>query len=162
MKETGEVEEETTRVPVGVHLAALFLWGVIVGLVIVVLGLTIVAVPMLYSAALSDDPYPEAVVFSLILVSAVTIVVGILSGALWLVNLLEGRETGRNPGHPGRKIGLAMVGTLVFAGLIALLSWLPSIFMHGVSGTFPWPLVWGCIGGGALRLYLYLDHKLPR
>ncbi|HEY1122780.1 MAG TPA: hypothetical protein VGE67_14310 [Haloferula sp.] len=161
MKGTGEVEEEPIPVPLGLHLASLFLWLVIVGLVIMVLGLTLFTVCLLFAAATSADPYPEGVVSSLIAVGAEAVFIGMLSGAIWLVTLLEGRPTGRSPGHPGRKIGLAMVGTLVVAGSIALLCWAPSIFMHGVFGTFPWPLVWGCVGGGAFRLYLHLDRLLP-
>ncbi len=157
-----ETEEEMPAVPLGLRLAILFVWIVIVGLAFVLLGLTILTVATLVPAALGDNPYPEGVVVSLILVVAEMIVVGMLMGAIWLTMHLESRPTGTSPRHPGRGIGLTMVGVLVAGGMVAVLFWIPSIFIHDLSRTFPWPLIWGSVGSGAFLLYRYLDRTLPK
>ncbi|MEK7950308.1 hypothetical protein [Luteolibacter soli] len=133
-----------------------------VGLVFVLLGLSFLVIATLIPAALSAAPYPQGVVVSMGAVVAEMIVVGMLSGAIWLAMHLESRPTGLSPRHPGRGIVLPMVGTPIVGGIIAVPFWVPSIFIHDVSRTFPWPLVWGAAGIGAFSLYRYLDRILPK
>lgn len=162
MEGPGREEVATPGAPLGLRLAILFVWIFIVGMVFICVGFTLLAIITVGGSALGEHPFPEGLVVSLIVAIVEAFLIGMLSGAIWLTMLLEGRSAGTSPGHPGRKIGSAMLTTLVVAALIALLVWVPSIFLHGISKTFPWPLVWSCIGGGALWLHLHLDRTLPK
>ncbi|MEK7950309.1 hypothetical protein [Luteolibacter soli] len=153
---------EEVAVPLGPRLAMLFLWAVTVVLIFVILSLTLIVIPTLVSSALSADPYPKRVWGSLVAVVTVMTAVGMHSGTTWLSMQMESRWTGALPPHPGRGIVLPMVGIVVIAGIIAVLFWVPSIFIHDVSRTFPWPLIWSTVGIGAFFLYRYLDHILPK
>jgi hypothetical protein len=158
----GEAEEEIPTAPLGLRLAIVFVWLVIVALLFVLLGLTVLAVTTLIPTALSKDPCPEGLIISMIIVLTEMILAGMFMGAIWLTMHLEGLPAGTRPRPPARMIGLMMSGIFVGAGIIAVLFWIPSIFFNDVSRTFPWPLIWGSLGGGAFLLYRFLDRLLPK
>ena len=158
----GEAEEGNPTAPLGLRLAIIFVWLVTVSLLFGLLGSTTVIVITLISTALAERPCPEGLTISMIIVVAEMIVAGMLMGAIWLAMHLEGLPTGTRPRPPARMIGLTMSGILVGAGIIAVLFWIPSIFFNDVSRTFPWPLIWGSLGGGAFLLYRHLDRSLPK
>ena len=72
---------------------------------------------------------------------------------------LQGRDLGRRRHDDDRVLHRS---DLVAGGMVAVLFWIPSIFIHDLSRTFPWPLIWGSVGSGAFLLYRYLDRTLPK
>jgi hypothetical protein len=84
-----------------------------------------------------------------------------LAGHLKATSLGTGWSASQRPIHPAREIFLPPLGCVMAYAVLAVLTWLPSIFQIAPAATWPWPVTWGAIGFGAMYLFFRLDEKLP-
>ncbi|MEK7950311.1 hypothetical protein [Luteolibacter soli] len=167
-----EREKTTTRPvveeplpPFGLLAAILFVRLIAALTFFITAGAVLTALVQVMVGPFAEDPFPDALVASLLSVAVSVVLAVMQGGAVWLDSVLSKRPfswAGEQGGHPARLLFLPIIGCVAGYGSVAVLAWLPSIGKSNVAETWLWPLAWGSIGAGALFLYRYLDRSLPR
>jgi len=159
------MRKEGDILPLGLRITIVFVQIVMVVTFFPTIGLVVTTLIHLTQGPFSKRPTIEALLESLALMTATVIFSVMLAGGSWLDATLSQRGKARVEGEaarPVREFFLPLLAGVAIYGGLAILLWLLSLWETSISKSWPWPLVWGIIGGGAYFFHRHLDRTLPR
>jgi len=150
--------------PFGILAAILFVRLIAVVSSFVMVGVVLIALIHLTNGPFSKRTLPEAFLESIALVTASVVMIVMVTGAMWVDAILAGRTSSRAEKrgiHPARQMFIPVASGIAIYGVVAVLLWFSSLLRNDIARTWPWPVVWGTMGTGALFLCRHLNRVLP-